>query len=454
MLADSVSGLTMGLDGVPEWAGDSPSLTILYVDDDPDLLTIGRRFLERLGPYRVESAQSAGEALDRLRLSPVDLVLSDYQMPDMDGITFLKEVRSQYGDLPFILFTGRGREEVVIEALNSGADFYLQKGGDPRSQFVELDFTIRQAVTRRRAVQQACSLDRLYALLSRINTVSLKARTRDDLFLECCRVAVEIGKFRLAWIGRVEDDSGAVIPVALASDDLVDLDRSLGMIREEAGLLATCRCACATGTPQVCCAASQSCAGAFPLIVDGRSAGVFVVGLNGSVLFPDEEFSLLGRVASEISVALERLDRASDQARLQDALADWQLRFWLLADNSPLAYLSLDSDGRVLELNRASTELLGRAAAQVIDRPFMQFVSPNDRSHLSAFLPELRSTGSLSTYRLRLVRGNLSAVEIEITGEVSSSPDGRLLGIHCLLRPVDPATADETTLPLVDSDRS
>jgi len=53
----------MGLDGVLDQTGDSPPITILYVDDDPDLLTIGRRFLERLGPYRVDCAQSAGEAL-------------------------------------------------------------------------------------------------------------------------------------------------------------------------------------------------------------------------------------------------------------------------------------------------------------------------------------------------------------------------------------------------------
>jgi DNA-binding NarL/FixJ family response regulator len=48
--------------------------------------------------------------------------------------------------VPFIIFTGKGREEVVIEALNSGADFYIQKGGDPKAQFAELAHKIRQAV--------------------------------------------------------------------------------------------------------------------------------------------------------------------------------------------------------------------------------------------------------------------------------------------------------------------
>jgi len=60
-------------------------------------------------------------------------------------------VRRQYGTLPFILFTGRGREEVVIEAINNGADFYVQKGSDPSSQFTELAHKIRHAVERKRA---------------------------------------------------------------------------------------------------------------------------------------------------------------------------------------------------------------------------------------------------------------------------------------------------------------
>ena len=67
-------------------------------------------------------------------------------MPVMDGIEFLKKVRMDFKDIPFILFTGRGREEVVIEAINCGADFYLQKGGAPRAQFSELSHKIRQAI--------------------------------------------------------------------------------------------------------------------------------------------------------------------------------------------------------------------------------------------------------------------------------------------------------------------
>jgi PAS domain S-box-containing protein len=75
-------------------------------------------------------------------------------MPEMDGISFLRMVRARHRDLPFILLTGRGREEVAVQAFESGADYYVQKGGDPRAQFTELSQKIRRAIRSREAEQR------------------------------------------------------------------------------------------------------------------------------------------------------------------------------------------------------------------------------------------------------------------------------------------------------------
>lgn len=124
--------------------------SLLYVDDEPALLELGKLFLENDGTMSVETQTSAKEALERIASVSFDAVISDYQMPEINGIEFLKAVRSRFPDLPFILFTGRGREEVVIEAINNGADFYLQKGGDPCAQFAELSYKVRMAIEHRR----------------------------------------------------------------------------------------------------------------------------------------------------------------------------------------------------------------------------------------------------------------------------------------------------------------
>jgi PAS domain S-box-containing protein len=128
-------------------------VSVLYVDDEPRLLELAQIFLERSGEFSVGTTTSAREALVLLKTRSFDAIISDYQMPEMDGIAFLKQVRSEYSDLPFILFTGKGREEIVIQALNEGADFYLQKGGEPKSQFAELAHKIRQAVSKRETAQ-------------------------------------------------------------------------------------------------------------------------------------------------------------------------------------------------------------------------------------------------------------------------------------------------------------
>lgn len=124
-------------------------ISILCVDDEPSFLELTRAFLELQGDILVDSAPSALEAIEMLKGHSYDAIVSDYMMPGMDGLKFLSHVRAKQGNVPFILFTGKGREEVVIQALNLGADFYLQKGGEAKAQFAELAHKIRQAVDRR-----------------------------------------------------------------------------------------------------------------------------------------------------------------------------------------------------------------------------------------------------------------------------------------------------------------
>lgn len=127
-----------------------PRIRILAVDDEADLLELNKLFLERSGELEVRCCTSVKEALDLLNQEQFDAVVSDYQMPEADGISFLKSLRESGNGIPFILFTGKGREDVVIQALNNGADFYLQKGGSPTPMYAELEHKLRVAVDRRR----------------------------------------------------------------------------------------------------------------------------------------------------------------------------------------------------------------------------------------------------------------------------------------------------------------
>jgi PAS domain S-box-containing protein len=129
-------------------------ISLLYVDDEPELLDLCKIFLEKEGEFSVVTVTSAKEGLQILSEGMIDAIVSDYQMPVIDGIEFLKQVRTKFDDIPFILFTGKGREEVAVQAINNGADFYLQKGGDPRAQFSELSHKVRQAFRRKKAEEE------------------------------------------------------------------------------------------------------------------------------------------------------------------------------------------------------------------------------------------------------------------------------------------------------------
>ncbi len=157
--------------------------TILYVDDEPGLLQICRAFLEQDSQYTVHTITSAPAALVFLMENKVDVVISDYQMPVMDGIAFLKELRSRGDTTPFIIFTGRGREEIVIQAFDAGADSYLQKGGDPVAQFAELAQRIRQAVELRKAEEARVKSEEKYRALFNDSAIGIFRSTPGGTYL-------------------------------------------------------------------------------------------------------------------------------------------------------------------------------------------------------------------------------------------------------------------------------
>jgi len=129
-------------------------LRVLHVDDKPGFLKLTAEMLEvEDGRFDVITATSASEGMELLEREDVDCIVSDYQMPGMDGIGFLREVRDARPDIPFVLFTGRGSEEIASRAISTGATDYLQKG-DSSERYELLANRIENAVQRHRAERE------------------------------------------------------------------------------------------------------------------------------------------------------------------------------------------------------------------------------------------------------------------------------------------------------------
>ena len=133
-------------------ANKKSAVRVLLVDDDSSILEVSEDIMLHMNSnLEIGSACCVAEAFKKLATGNYDIVVSDYEMPQKNGLEFLKELKQQKNEIPFILFTGKGREEVAIKALNLGADGYFNKQGTPETVYGELAHGIRQSVEREKA---------------------------------------------------------------------------------------------------------------------------------------------------------------------------------------------------------------------------------------------------------------------------------------------------------------
>jgi PAS domain S-box-containing protein len=129
---------------------DTQPISLLCVDDDEWVLDILKNFFSREGDFSLFTCTSGTEALTLIGKYQFDAIIADYSMPDIDGITLLKEIRSQNDPALFIMFTGRHLAQVAIETLNNGGNYYVQKGVEIQRELPKVREFIRSSIKRRR----------------------------------------------------------------------------------------------------------------------------------------------------------------------------------------------------------------------------------------------------------------------------------------------------------------
>jgi CheY-like chemotaxis protein len=122
-------------------------MKVLLIDDDPLFLELSKTFLEVFHDITSDTVESAREALKKLEKDSYDVIVSDYDMPLMDGLTFLRTIRDRRINIPFILFTGVENMEIMRWAIENGANSFIQKTGNPKVQYSELSKRIWQIVS-------------------------------------------------------------------------------------------------------------------------------------------------------------------------------------------------------------------------------------------------------------------------------------------------------------------
>ncbi len=157
------------------------------MDDDAGFLKTAKAILEMQGAFQVETASSVEEAAEKMKKEEYDVVVSDYQMPGKDGLQFLKELRQKGDKIPFVIFTGKGREEVAIKALNLGAGGYFNKLGEPETVYGELAHGICQAVKITKAEEALRESEERYRLLFEQSPIGIGILSLDGVVVDTNR---------------------------------------------------------------------------------------------------------------------------------------------------------------------------------------------------------------------------------------------------------------------------
>ena len=386
----------------PELARDrDTAITVLHVDDDAAFLELTATFLDRQdAEFEVRTAEHAADALEILSSGSIDCVVSDYEMPGTNGLEFLEAVRERNGDLPFLLFTGKGSEEIASEAISAGVTDYLQKGRGSE-QYEILANRIESYVDRRRtAAALAESERRLSTLMDNLPGMVYRCLNEPAWPMEfVSEGSVEVSGYapeilesgQVAWGEDVihPDDQGAV------------WDAVQGAIDAREPFEVTYRVDTA----------------------DGEERWVWEQGEG----VRDEDGELLALEGFILDV--------TERRRLEEELRRTARRFSAVVEASPEPIVALDVEGNVTLWNAAAEEAFGWDESEVLGGP-LPLVPPEKRDEHREIVDRVLAGESIEGIEV----DRQTAVGEPIRVSVSIAPltdDGEVTGLMSVVTRVD-----------------
>jgi PAS domain S-box-containing protein len=286
-------------------------------------------------PFQVETAVSVEEAMEKMKKKKYDAIVCDYVMPGKNGLQFLKELRDCGNKIPFIMFTGKGREEVAVKALNVGADRYFNKIGDPGTVYGELAHGISQVVESKRA-EEALRESRNYleTILNSIFTGVVVIDGETHKIVDANSKALEIiGASRECAIGKV--CHGFICPAEEGRCPISDLGQAVD--KSEHVLLRT----------------------------DGKRTPIL------------KTVTILNWRGHKYLI--ESFINITERKQAEQAIQESQEKFKRLFMDNPEAAVYVDPDFHILDVNPRFTKLFGYSLEEIKGKHIDDVVVPKDK---------------------------------------------------------------------------
>jgi PAS domain S-box-containing protein len=382
---------------MPETFTDEPTIAILssgpirilHVDDDAAFLHMAKQCLELQSDLQVESANSVEEALSLVERLTFDVIVSDYQMAGKDGLEFLKELKMRNIKTPFILFTGKGRDEVGLKALNLGAFRYLNKGGAAKAAYAELTSCIRQAVTYSKSQDNIQSEKRFQAIFN---------STADAIF--------------------VTNASGEVVHANKAAESILDFaeEEIIDTLKEYFYQSNNGKMQPDPNHPY------------FKKIFSDKRVVIALKKKSGEEVFADLSFSSFIENGQWFGVSILR--DVSNRKRQADLLAESQQTLRALFSYNPCAIVFFDTDGNVTDINQSFSDLFGYTLDQIKGKKIRDIIVPDNLLEESRMIRELVSKGPVN-FNTERKKSDNSIINVNISGG-PLIVNGNLLGYFML----------------------
>jgi len=412
------------------------AIHVLHVDDDPELSDLVATYLERVNArLSVQTAVSPAEALDRLETADVDCVVSDYDMPESDGIEFLEAVREVHPDLPFVLYTGKGSEEVASDAISAGATDYLRKQSGSEN-YELLANRIVNAVEKTRSEGRATRYKRIAELVRTIQSALVRATTTEEIDTAVCETLAAADPYEFVWIGDVDPGSGAIRPRALAGRDADTEDFRFEQVEADAaGPIAEALEEQSVVLPGENGSGPARVVGnsvhdyasiaVVPLVYDDAEYGVLTLYAQPTNTFGREERELLGELGETVAHAINRV---SLQRQYEDQYRE-------LFEDAPVMFaFTRIEDGELLieECNRQFAETLGYSAAELRGRQVAELYTDESRRKLQEGGYERALAGDFLAEERDLLTRDGERVSTVLRASPRRNGEGDIIGTNSL----------------------
>lgn len=354
--------------------------SILLVDDDEVDLDLMKRSFGRISPNcQVQTTTDPTAVTNLLATVKFDFVVSDYLMPNLDGIQLLKKIRSEGYTTPFILITGYGDETVAKEAVRAGANYYVRKG-DSFSSFLveELLFGMEKIRQEQDTFLQLKNTNAMLhstvkelELTNTLNKIFL-TYSDDQMYAEVMTVVLGVMQSKFGFFGYIDDESNLVSSSLTRDvwDQCTIPDKSIIFKNEEwAGLwgdsLRSKTSAFKNSSLNVPEGHIQlSNALVVPILYQNELIGMLAVANRESGEYSEQDQFMLENIAKSIAPVLKaRLEKAQEEKTSQDLrvqLKRTSERYKSIFDYIPSMVLVLDGEFKIIEYNEQAQVLLDK----------------------------------------------------------------------------------------------